>query len=149
MTAGSEGRVIDRHADHQAKGEQAVHQRLAPFRLRRIMRIDMERLHIHGQQREPHIVRLRDGAGPFMIEHHPVGEFLEPKTSHQGFSRRPRDAEILYADISDMHGAANPAGVAEHPQVTLDLGCAAGGFLRVVRELHGWPAVDRRYLAND
>src|SRR6267143_1008637 len=57
--------------------------------------------------------------------------------------------EIVHAEISDMHGGANPAGVAKYPQIAVDFGRTAGGFLRVVRELHGWPAVDRRYLAND
>src|SRR6266850_5481119 len=67
-----------------------------------------------------------------------------------GFLRAPTgQAEIVYAKISDMHGGANPAGVAKYPQIAVDFGRTAGGFLRVVRELHGWPAVDRRYLAND
>src|SRR5260221_12504332 len=48
-----------------------------------------------------------------------------------------------------MHRAANPAGIAKYPQITLDLGCAAGGFFRIVREFHGRPAVDRRSLADD
>jgi hypothetical protein len=53
------------------------------------------------------------------------------------------------ADISDVHRAPHPAGAAKYPQIALDFGRAAGGFFRIVRELYGGSAVDRRHLAYD
>src|ERR1700676_3345706 len=48
-----------------------------------------------------------------------------------------------------MYRAANPAGVAEYAQITLDLGRITGGLFRIIREFYGRPAVDRRHLADD
>src|SRR5277367_1730777 len=48
-----------------------------------------------------------------------------------------------------MHRAANAAGVAEHAQIALHFGWAAGGFFRIVRELYRGPPVDRGHLADD
>ena len=50
---------------------------------------------------------------------------------------------------SHMHRGANPAGVAEHPQIALDFRRAAGGFFRIIGKLHRRPAVDRGHLADD
>ena len=97
-----------------------------------------------------------DGVRPISTLHGVVFAILGPAQRSTPSGTRPAirvspgvQAEIVYAEISDVHGAANPAGVAKYPQIAVDFGRTAGGFLRVVRELHGWPAVDRRYLAND
>jgi hypothetical protein len=97
-----------------------------------------------------------DGVRPISTLHGVVFAILSPAQRSTPSGTRPAirispgvQAEIVHAEISDMHGAANPAGVAKYPQIAVDFGRTAGGFLRVVRELHGWPAVDRRYLAND
>ena len=47
-----------------------------------------------------------------------------------------------------MHGGANAPGIAEHAKITVKLGRAAGRFFRIVRELHGRSAVDRRHLTD-
>jgi hypothetical protein len=48
------------------------------------------------------------------------------------YRRRFGCAQILCADPSDMYRAANPAGVAEYAQITLDLGRITGGLFRIV-----------------
>ena len=48
-----------------------------------------------------------------------------------------------------MHRGANPAGVAEHAQITFHFRRRTGRLFRIVREFDGGPAVDRRYLADD
>src|SRR3982074_1774232 len=48
-----------------------------------------------------------------------------------------------------MHRTAHPAGAAKYPQIALDFGCAAGGFVRSVREFYGGSAIGRRHLAHD
>src|SRR2546429_9683833 len=50
---------------------------------------------------------------------------------------------------SHMHRGANPACVAEYPQITFDFGQITGGFFRVVQKFYRRPAVDRRHLADD
>src|SRR5216684_8075824 len=50
---------------------------------------------------------------------------------------------------SNIHRAANPAGIAKHPQITFDLHRAAGGLFRIVRKLDRRVAVHRRHLADD
>src|SRR6266705_6157161 len=50
---------------------------------------------------------------------------------------------------SDIHRAANPAGIAEHAQIAFDLRGAARGLFRIVRELDRRVAVHRRHLADD
>src|ERR1700681_2150575 len=70
-------------------------------------------------------------------------------TAKRWYRRRFGCAQILCADPSDMYRAANPAGVAEYAQITLDLGRITGGLFRIIREFYGRPAVDRRHLADD
>src|SRR6266849_8595146 len=57
--------------------------------------------------------------------------------------------KIAWACPSDVHRGANPACVAEYPQITFDFGRITGGFFRIVREFYRRPAVDRRHLADD
>src|SRR3978361_510921 len=47
-----------------------------------------------------------------------------------------------------VYGGADTAGIAEHTQITLDLGCRSGGLLGIIRQLARGPAVDRRHLAD-
>src|SRR5215470_6781489 len=48
-----------------------------------------------------------------------------------------------------MHRGADAADIAEYAQITIDLRLNAGGFLRIVRQLHRGPTIDRRHLADD
>src|ERR1700694_1499314 len=50
---------------------------------------------------------------------------------------------------SNMHGAANAAGIAEDAKIAVKLGRTAGRLFRIVREFYRRPAVDRRHLADD
>src|SRR5436305_15216282 len=58
-------------------------------------------------------------------------------------------ARSLVPVSSNMDRGANPACVAEYPQITFDFGQITGGFFRVVRKFYRRPAVDRRHLADD
>src|SRR4029077_2212495 len=51
--------------------------------------------------------------------------------------------------VSNMHCAPNPAGIAEYPQITFDLGWAAGCLFRIVRKFDGRPSVDRCDFADN
>src|SRR6266478_1858897 len=52
-------------------------------------------------------------------------------------------------DPLHMHRSANPAGVAEYPEIAFDFGRITGGFFRIVRKFYRRPAVNRRHLADD
>src|SRR5437660_12305251 len=56
---------------------------------------------------------------------------------------------LIRPTASHMHRGADAADIAEHAQVALDLRLNAGGLLRIVRQLHRGPSIDRRYLADD
>jgi len=64
---------------------------------------------------------------------------------------RPRMDTLrsFYAGSSDMHRAANPAGVSKYAQITVNFSRTTRCFFRIVREFYGRPAVDRRDLADD
>ena len=63
----------DAHAGEQSKRECAVHQQLLPFRLRRVGGIEMDLLHIQGEQRHPDIIYIRDRSPGAVLED--VGNF--------------------------------------------------------------------------
>ena len=68
----------DRHADHQAEGEQRIHQRLAPFGLLLAeMPVDVQRLRIERHVGEQHVVHLGDGAVVAVLEHLAGDEIVE------------------------------------------------------------------------
>jgi hypothetical protein len=48
----------------------------------------------------------------------------------------------LVRGSSDLHRAADTTGVAEYAKVALDFGRRTRRLFRIVREFHGWPAVD-------
>lgn len=58
-------------------------------------------------------------------------------------------AEIVYADFSDMHRAANAACASKYAQITINFRRITRSFFWIVRELHGRSTIDRRHLAND
>ncbi len=61
--------VGDAHAGDDREREAAVDQRLLELGLRGIGGIEMQRVLVHGQQREPDVVGLRDGAaGPVLVD---------------------------------------------------------------------------------
>jgi hypothetical protein len=47
------------------------------------MRVDMQRLRVHGQQAEHRVVHLGDGPGELMMEFAPDLEPLEIQSRHQ------------------------------------------------------------------
>src|SRR2546430_444401 len=61
----------------------------------------------------------------------------------------PADCALANPPASHMHRGANAADIAEHAQIALDFRLNAGGFLRIVRQLHRRPSIDRRHLADD
>src|SRR5215468_11373009 len=56
---------------------------------------------------------------------------------------------LIRPTASHMHRGADAADIAEYAQITIDLRLNAGGFLRIVRQLHRGPSIDRRHLADD
>src|ERR1700738_124851 len=81
----------------------------------------------------------------------PVGEAIQALSWSQtsvaeaiGIALKSRSG----SPASDMHCAATPAGIAEYPQITFNLGWAAGCLFRIVRELDGRLSVDRRHFAD-
>src|SRR2546430_1192468 len=75
-------RVADRHADDETQGEDAVDERPAEFGRAREFSVEMQRLRVHRQCREQHIVHLGDSARHRMLEHLPIGELLEIEACH-------------------------------------------------------------------
>src|SRR6266852_7648727 len=75
-------------------------------------------------------------------------QICSSETRPNGYRHR-LGRKIAWADPSDMHRGANPACVAEYPQITLDFRRITGAFFRIVREFYRRPAVDRRHLADD
>src|SRR5256714_10973278 len=75
-------RVADRHADDETQGEDAVDERPAEFGRAREFSVEMQRLRVHRQCREQHIVHLGDSARHRMLEHLPLGELLEIEACH-------------------------------------------------------------------
>src|ERR1700745_2329026 len=80
--SGAERGVVDAHADHDAERVEAVEQPLAELGLLGEMRIEIQRLLIHGQEAEHGVVHLGDGAGEFVMEFLPDHEFLEIESCH-------------------------------------------------------------------
>src|ERR1700728_4831124 len=75
---GAHGKGADRHADHQAKREQRIHQRLSPFGLLLAeMPVDMERLRVERHVGEQHVVHLGDGARIAVLDQLAGHETLE------------------------------------------------------------------------
>ncbi|MGY4464400.1 hypothetical protein ACVWWK_000082 [Bradyrhizobium sp. LB9.1b] len=79
------GRIIDRHADHDAEGVKAVENALAELGLGRKMRVDVQRLRVERQQAEHGVVHLRDGPAQGMPELLAHGKILEIESGHRGF----------------------------------------------------------------
>src|SRR5690242_3495074 len=74
------------------------------------------------------------------------------RAMHQVLSKLFRtrcEGNRRHADALHMHRHADAADIAEHAQVSLDLGRIAGRLLRIVGEFDGGPAIDRRHLADD
>lgn len=59
----------DAHAGEQSERECAVHQQLLPFGLRRVGGIEMDLLHVHGEQRHPDIIYIRDRSPGAVLEY--------------------------------------------------------------------------------
>lgn len=75
---GAIGGIGDRNANHQAKRENRINERLSPFGFGGAeMRVDMERLRIERHVREQHVVHLCDGAREPMGEYMTDAEILE------------------------------------------------------------------------
>src|SRR5437667_2036333 len=73
----------------------------------------------------------------------------QPRSSQRGRYRQRLGRKIAWPVSSNMDRGANPACVAEYPQITFDFGQITSGFFRVVRKFYRRPAVDRRHLADD
>ena len=79
---GTERRLADADADHQAEGEEAVDQALAELGLLGELLVEMQRLGVHRQGAEQHIVHLGDGAADRVLEDLPLFKLLEVQACH-------------------------------------------------------------------
>src|ERR1700722_11234171 len=72
---------------------------------------------------------------------------MELARTAPGWVRFKQRYALFYS--SDMYRATNPASISKYPQIAVKFGRTTRRLLRIVRELYGWMAVDRRHLAND
>src|SRR4029453_10629269 len=75
--------LADREPHGDAEGEEAIDQRLAELRLRRRVEVDVKRLRVHRQAREPYVVGLGDGAPRLVAELLSYRELLEVLSGHE------------------------------------------------------------------
>ena len=66
----------------QAQGEEAIHQPLAEFGLFREFLVEVERLGIHGQGREQHVIHFGDGPPRLVFEHLSNAKLLKILPGH-------------------------------------------------------------------
>src|SRR5688572_5542123 len=62
------GKIHDRLARHNGEREAGIDERLSEAGLRGIVVIEVQRLRVHGQQREPRVVGSQDRATQRMLE---------------------------------------------------------------------------------
>src|SRR5262245_27690261 len=79
----AERRLSHREADRNAEREEAVDQRLAELGLRRRVEVDVQRLWVHRQAREPYVVGLGDSAPRLVPERLSDRELLEVLSGHE------------------------------------------------------------------
>src|SRR5436309_7994517 len=78
--------VAHAHADGEREHERAVHQAAAVLALAREVLVQVERVRVHGEEREPGVVEVADGpAGP-VLDHLPHAEVLEVTSHAAGLS---------------------------------------------------------------
>jgi hypothetical protein len=75
---GSKRETVNRHADQQAEGKEAIHYPRAKFRPGGELLVEMERLRIHRQTAEKDVVRLGDGTGDCVLHSQSRQEILKP-----------------------------------------------------------------------
>src|SRR6516162_8019632 len=105
----------------------------------------MDRLVEHAELQQHWI-----GGRPFAdrrLEETDAAEMVE-KPDHSRNVVRMVDALESCAARLHEHRSTHAAGVAEHAQVTLDLGRQTGRLFRIVGKLDSRMSVDRRYLAD-
>src|SRR5260221_3123341 len=96
--------VAHREPDHQAEGEQAVHETLAEFARGGELGVEMERLRVHRHHREQRVVRLGDGAADRVLDGLSDGEFLEIETRQRSLLWRADRAIMVVPDFSGCRG---------------------------------------------
>src|ERR1700761_2631062 len=79
---GAQGQLRHGQADHQRHREHAVDQDLAELGGRRELRVQVQRLRVHGHGREQHVVGLGHRAGGRVPHLHARLELLEPHPGH-------------------------------------------------------------------
>src|SRR5881392_3725534 len=78
--------VAHAHADGEREHERAVHQAAAVLALAREVLVQMERVRVHGEEREPGVVEVADGAAGPVLDHLPHAEVLEVASHAAGLS---------------------------------------------------------------
>src|SRR5437867_3960 len=74
------------HADREREHERAVHQAAAVLALAREVLVQVERVRVHGEEREPGVVEVADGAAGPVLDHLPHAEILEVGSHAAGLS---------------------------------------------------------------
>src|SRR5438046_1150450 len=78
--------VAHAHADGEREHERAVHQAAAVLALAREVLVQVERVRVHGEEREPGVVEVADGAAGPVLDHLPHVEVLEVASHAAGLS---------------------------------------------------------------
>ena len=65
---GSGGQVVHGNAHDKPQGEQSIHEWTLEFGVGGEIRIDMQRLVVHGEAAEEDIIHFREGATEFMVD---------------------------------------------------------------------------------
>src|SRR6266404_2339681 len=86
---GAERGVVHGDADHQAEREQAVDDALAELGLAGEFLVEMQRLHVHGERAEQHIVHFGHGARPGMLERLACSNFLDTLIIQDKYQFKP------------------------------------------------------------
>src|SRR5438552_13750890 len=78
--------VAHAHADREREHERAVHQAAAVLALAREVLVQVERVRVHGEEREPGVVEVANGAAGPVLDHLPHTEVLEVPSHAAGLS---------------------------------------------------------------
>src|SRR5262249_40724803 len=105
-----------------------VHQRPAELGLRCVMRVEVDRIGVHGEEREPGVVGGRDGAAERVGDDEPGLEVFKVASAHASFflSRVTCAMRMLAASIMrpSRLTAPRPAAPAASSAATIRSACA-------------------------
>src|SRR5262245_18496358 len=82
--------VAHAHPDREREDERAVHETAAVLALAREVLVDVERVRVHREEREPRVVEVADRPSRPVLDDLADGEILEPTSHGWGAYRDPK-----------------------------------------------------------